>query len=160
MKAWGMLVCGLGLQLVMTSKVLCTPSINLGYHNPIFSKYGINLLFMSDNLGLEIGLGGVDGKIDVDDSTESAEEDSGSRLNMIGSINGKYYLGSGKARIYLQLGMGLAAGAEDGEGSYAAGNTAYFGGGLWLGGEDLYFYGSYNTTGPHTFTQAGIGFAI
>ena len=141
-------------------------SINLGYHNPIYSGYGLNLLFLNGNTGFEIGVGGLDAKIDLDGKDDndaigtSQDTDDNSGITLVGGLNGKYFFGSGAAKTYLQLGIGASIGAEDNEGSSASASTPYVGGGLWLGGSSLYVYGSYNITNHWNFIQAGLGFPI
>lgn len=145
---------------------LSETSINIGYHNPIYARYGLNILFLNGNTGFEIGLGGLDAEIDLDGKDDddalgtSQDSDDNSGVTLVGGLNGKYFFGSGGVRTYLQVGIGASISAEDNEGSNASASTPYLGGGIWLGGSSIYVYGSYNVSNHWNFIQAGLGFPI
>ena len=137
-------------------------TVNGGYHNPVFSTYGLNFLYLGSNWGFETGLGWVDLKAQSDNAA-SGSKTNGASVGMAGDVNLKYVLGSGKIRPYGQAGVGLGLGAAAGKTTgFAVGTGAGFLGlGLLLGTPDFYLYGSGNVAGSSTAVlQAGVGFGL
>ncbi len=131
-------------------------SLNLGFHNPPNSTFGVNFLYFGSQWGFEAGVGWVDAR-----STDNGKSDTTS-VAATGDVNGKYFFTSGSVRPYLQGGIGVGIGAAAGDrGGVGAGASGLFAGaGLLFGSPKFYGYGSYNVTQGSGFGQAGIGFGL
>jgi len=153
--------------LLMTSKpCFANWTLNLGYHNPPGSKFGVNFLYWAEPLMFEIGIGWIDVKSLDDDQDENASEDSDEdlRVAIAGAINVKYVLSSGGIKPYLQIGAGAGSFVQAGDNSDIGATVGglYGGLGLLLGSPRFYAYGSFNihANSNNTFAQFGIGFDI
>lgn len=144
-------------------------TLNIGYHNPIVSTWGLNLLYIGSKFGFEAGVGWVEvdanGDDDQDDQPGDDENEDTAALRIAGDVDLKYFINSGAARAFLQGGVGVGIGAnagdESGAGAGAGTGGGFAGIGLLIGSPSVYAYGSFNISGSEdTFLQAGIGFDI
>ena len=134
-------------------------TVNAGYHNPIVSTYGLNLLYIGSEWGFEAGLGWVDIH-DQKTTDANGKETTDTQFHAAGDVDLKYFLSSGTVRPYLQGGVAVGIGATNGGAGAGAGDG--FGGiGLLIGSPKLYIYGSYNmNAAKDDFVQAGIGVGL
>ncbi len=153
----------LGLVVAAPAAVAGDWTWNIGYHNPVVSTFGLNLLWFGQDFGFEAGIGWIDVNSSTakkKDDTSGADGKETTHVTVAGGLNGKYFLTGGKLRPYLQAGIGIGIGASAGEHSgIGAGTGAGYGGiGLMAGSPGFYGYGAFNIDGSKdTFLQAGLG---
>lgn len=138
-------------------------SANLGYHNPPIALVGINTMKEWKNFAFEAGIGWIDADaVDSDDKETEDKETDTATLGLAGGINGKYLFNGSKVRPYLQAGIGSAVGASIGKQTGLGANFGgvYGGGGLFIGGKDVYGFLSGNIMGSRMFLQAGLGMSL
>ena len=148
--------------LLLTSKLASANwTLNLGYHNPPNSRYGINFLYFGAKFGFELGIG--TGSIDAGTTEDDGDdEDDSVFVNAGGAISVKWFLSKGTLTPYLQGGMGTSSSVSAGENSGAGANIGgpFLGIGILIGSPSLYVYGSFNIRDNSNFIQAGLGFDI
>lgn len=154
-----------GLFLASTSPALANWTLNLGYHNPLNSKLGVNFLYWGSQWNFEIGVGWLDADAEADDDKNEADKDDDKvSFSAAGDIDVKYRFSTGSVAPYVQFGFGAGTGAEVGDDTDAGvGIGGPFAGlGLFFGKPTLYGYlaGNYLLESKDTEFQGGIGFDI
>lgn len=140
-------------------------TLNLGYHNPLNSKIGVNFLYWGSQWNFEAGIGWLDADAEADDDAGEADKDDDKvSVQAAGDIDVKYRFGSGGIAPYVQLGIGAGTGVEVGDdtgGGVGLGGP-FVGAGLFFGKPNFYGYAALNllTESKNTEVQAGLGFDI
>ncbi len=151
--------------LFMSSVAEANWTLNLGYHNPMNSKFGVNFLYWGSQWNFEVGIGWLDANAEADDDKDEVDTDDDKvGVAAAGDINFKYRFSTGGIAPYLQLGMGASTGVEvgdDTDGGVGLGGP-FVGGGLFFGKPAFYGYLALNLLieSKNTEAQAGIGFDI
>ncbi len=155
----------IALAIVWVPRAEANWTLNLGYHNPLNSKLGINFLYWGSQWNFEIGLGWLDADASKDDETNSeTKDDDKVSFAAAGDLDVKYRFSTGNVAPYIQLGFGAGTGAQVGDKSDAG---VGFGGpfvglGLFFGKPALYAYvaGNYLIESKDNEFQGGLGFDI
>jgi hypothetical protein len=155
-----------GMLLLSGSPAHADWTWNLSYQNPAVSTFGVNLFYMGNPWGFEVGLGWID--VDASKRDEEEDKDDGkkkdddsARIRLAGDVDVKYMLASGKFRPYVQGGFGVGLGADSDAGAGASTGGGFAGLGILAGSPSFYVYGTYNINGSrHDFVQAGLGFDL
>lgn len=139
--------CVLALTLLVARPAAADWTLNIGYHNPVGSEVGVNLLHFWNKWAFEIGAGYFNAK--------------DSKVTIAGDLDFKYLFGSSWVRPYLMAGVGYGTGAlfEDGGGVSAGAGGGFIGGGIFLKGRPFYVYLGAAANRGTTF-QAGLGFDL
>lgn len=128
---------------------------NLGSNNPPGATLGLNFMNLGSHWAFEFGVGGVQ----QNRGTDPATNEETKSVSLLGAVNLKYLFDGRTLRPYIQGGAGSSATVVTTSGaSLAAGiGGAYFGGGIFLLGNPVYGYLSYNLGGGTGYFQLGIG---
>ncbi|MCX6128150.1 MAG: hypothetical protein NTX25_03685 [Proteobacteria bacterium] len=153
------------LSSLASSPIYANWTFNLGYHNPMNAKFGLNLLYWGSQWNFEAGVGWFDGDVRAtDDKNETNKDDDGVSVALAGDINFKYRFSTATVAPYLQIGLGASTGATVGDNNDAGANLGgpFIGAGLMLGKPNLYGYAAYNISSSQNSGQfqAGLGFDI
>jgi hypothetical protein len=119
---------------------------SVGYNNPPGANIGLNFMYLWSNWAFEFGLGNV-----------SSNNNS---TSVGGDIGFKYLFRSGVFRPYLQFGAGsgVSVTSSNSGGAGASVGGGFGGAGIFLLGNPIYAYGSYNVGNGSNFYQVGIGY--
>lgn len=159
----------LGLMFFFTSLVSTNAfanwTLNLGYHNPVYSKVGVNFLYWGSQWNFEIGVGWIDGDAHADDDKdEENKDDDHVSAAAAGDIDLKYRFMTGTFSPYIQGGFGASTAARVGDDSGADANVGgpFVGLGFFIGKPAFHVYvaGNYMIDPETTQIQGGIGFDI
>ncbi len=165
----------IALMSCLASAGYADSSINIGYHNPPNSRYGINYMNRWSSFAFEIGLGWFRTDLSIaedeedegnnaDNSSNNAKDDDKDEASLFlaGDVDLKYFLSKSSVQPYLQGGLliGLGGVLGDHNDVGAGAGTPYFGGGLMLGSSKFYGYGSFNLNNHTNFLQFGLGVGI
>ena len=128
-------------------------SASVGYNNPPGANVGLNFMYLWTNWAFELGIGSVQ------QTTTNTNGQDSKTTSVLGDANFKYLFSSGVFRPYLQGGMGSSVSVTNASGVSASAGLggSFFGGGIFLLGNPIYAYASYNVGGSTSFTQIGIG---
>jgi hypothetical protein len=158
------------LGLFLTLLGFSTPAradwtLNLGYHNPLYSKLGVNFLYWGSQWNFEVGIGWVDADAEADDDKDEEDKDDDKvSAAVAGDINLKYRFTNGGISPYIQGGFATWAGASVGDDTGADANVGgpFVGVGLFMGKPAFHVYvsGNYLVDSEDTQVQAGLGFDI
>lgn len=142
-------------------------TLNLGYHNPVYSHVGVNFLYWGSQWNFEVGLGWVDGNArDAEDIDNDGDVDRGNQVSAAaaGDIDLKYRFSTGTFSPYIQAGFGASTSAELGHdnGVNADLGGPFAGAGFFIGSKKFHVYvaGNYLIDHKDTQVQGGIGFDI
>ncbi|MBC7530701.1 MAG: hypothetical protein H7318_03920 [Oligoflexus sp.] len=140
-------------------------TLNLGYHNPVNSKLGVNFLYWGSQWNFEVGIGYVDSEVHADeDKANENKDDDHVAASVAGDIDIKYRLMTDTFAPYVQGGFGAWTGAKVGERSGADADLGgpFVGVGFFIGKPafHVYFGGNYMIDPETTQLQGGIGFDI
>ncbi|MBQ49404.1 MAG: hypothetical protein CMP10_18645 [Zetaproteobacteria bacterium] len=145
--------------LVIPATGLGNWTLNLGYHNPPNSTFGINFLYFGSSLSYELGVGySTLGTVNNDNDNES----DNAQAIVLGAANIKYFFSKSGIRPYLQGGFSAGAFVSVGEDNQASLNIGggYAGLGLMFGSPKFYGYLSGNANSGGTIIQLGLGWDI
>ena len=119
---------------------------SLAYNNPPGANIGVNFMHLWAKWAFEFGIGNV--------------RANSNTTSVGGDINLKYLFRSGVFRPYLQVGAGSGISVRtESDGSAGASVGGIFAGaGIFLIGNPIYAYGSYNLGNGSNFYQVGIGY--
>lgn len=164
--------------IIATSSLVSTNAfadwtLNLGYHNPINSKLGVNFLYWGSQWNFEVGIGYVDSEVHEEDdnatnngtASDDNNDDDHVSASVAGDIDIKYRLMTGTFAPYVQGGFGAWTGAKVGEedsGADADVGGPFVGVGFFIGKPSfhVYFGGNYMIDPETTQLQGGVGFDI
>ncbi|MBC7659495.1 MAG: hypothetical protein H7249_07275 [Chitinophagaceae bacterium] len=146
-------------------------TLNLGYHNPVYSKLGLNFLYWGSQWNFEVGIGWLDGVIDANGKTRdttnsdtSTKKENKIAAAVAGDLNIKYRFSNGTFSPYFQGGYGAYTGAQIGDNSGATVSLGapFVGLGFFVGKPSFYGYlaGNYMIDPQNVQVQAGLGFAL
>ena len=154
----------LGVAGFISSPLMANWTLNVGYHNPVNAKVGLNLLYWGSQWNFELGLGWVDASLRAtDDKDEQNKSNDAAAVAATGDINFKYRLSSGAIAPYIQAGLGASVGASVGDQGGVGANLGgpFIGLGLMFGKPNFYAYAAYNIGSSHDGqVQAGLGVDI
>ncbi len=161
-----LLFCFIALFTILKStSAFADWTLNLGYHNPVYSKVGVNFLYWGSQWNFEVGIGWIDGDIHADDDkADKNKDDDNVAAAAAGDINIKYRFLTGTFAPYIQGGFGASTYAKVGDNSGADANLGgpFVGAGFFIGKPAFHVYlaGNYMLDPQTTQIQAGIGFDI
>lgn len=156
------------LPFCLTSKTAKADwTLNLGYHNPVYSHVGVNFLYWGSQWNFELGIGWIDGKAqEAEDKDNNGTNEKGNKVSAAaaGDINLKYRFFTGTFSPYIQGGFGASTYAEVGDDNGADANLGgpFVGAGFFIGQKSFHIYvaGNYLVDPKTTQIQGGIGFDI
>lgn len=156
------------LPLLLSSKVARADwTLNLGYHNPVYSNLGVNFLYWGSQWNFEVGIGWIDGNAqsaEDRDNNGTNEEDNHVSAAAAGDIDIKYRFMTGAFAPFIQGGFGASTWAKVGDDSGADANIGgpFVGAGFFLGKQSFHVYiaGNYMIESEDSQIQGGIGFDI
>lgn len=119
---------------------------SVAHNNPPGANIGLNFMYLWSNWAFELGIGNA--------------QSSNSSTSVSGDINFKYLFRSGVFRPYLQFGAGsgVSVTTNNNGGAGAGVGGGFAGAGIFLLGNPIYAYGSYNIGNGSNFYQLGIGY--
>ncbi len=142
-------------------------TLNIGYHNPLYSNLGVNFLYWGSQWNFEIGVGWVDGdaqQAEDADNNGTNEKESSVSAAVAGDLDLKYRFMTGTFSPFIQGGFGATTYAKVGDSSGADANlgSPFVGGGFFIGKQSFHVYvaGNYLLESKDTEVQGGIGFDI
>lgn len=138
-------------------------TLNVGYHNPVDSTYGANLLWLGSSWGFEAGVGWVDVHDNTATNGKGEQTTKSTSFEAAGDLDLKYFFSGSGVRPYMQAGFGVGIGATAGSGSGAGAGTGggFAGLGLLLGSKTFYAYVSLDMdSSKNGFAQGGLGVGI
>jgi hypothetical protein len=161
------------LLMATLTVILLTPgtlqaetSVNVGWHNPPGSDFGLNLMFAGNNLALELGVGTARGgtyDTDKNNNNKKDDDDDTAALSTVGDIDLKYLFSGGSVRPYIQGGFGLALAGSAGKSTGASASTGdgFAGAGVFFKGSSVLGYiAIYAWDLDNIRPQAGIGIKL
>lgn len=150
-------------------------TINLGYHNPPQATLGLNFLYLSGDLGFEVGVGWVNfetlksDEVDKDDKNTTSQPtgsddspDDTAKFVVLGAFNLKYFFSKGSMRPYVMGGFGTGVAGALGEANdldLSVGG-GFAGIGILFGKPSFYGYFAALLRSESWRPQAGVGFDI
>ena len=153
--------------LLSSRTALANWTLNIGYHNPVYSHLGLNFNYWGSQWNIELGIGWIDGaaqQAEDKDNNGTNEQDNKIAAAAAGDIDIKYRFMTGTFSPYIQGGFGASTYAEVGDSSTADANVGgpFVGLGFFIGSPAFHAYvaGNYLLDPKDTQIQAGIGFDI